>query len=171
MYGLVIQLQFVTAEQWQTGLRAYIEIPKKYYFTDLGLRNARINFRRFEQTHTMENVIYKELCMRGYSVDIGVIPIMEKDKNGKMKHKQLEVDFICNMGSVRYYNQSAYLHPTEGKNNQEIRPLREIDDSFRKIIITKDMVPAYYDEHGILTVNIYDFLLDRDSINKLGERE
>ena len=100
--------------------RAYIETPKKYYFTDLGLRNARINFRQFEQTHAMENVIYNELRMRGYSVEVGVIPVSEKDKTGKSIRKQLEVDFVCNMGSNRYYLQSAYAIPDEKKHEQEI---------------------------------------------------
>lgn len=146
--------------------RNYIETPRKYYFSDLGLRNARINFRQFEQTHSMENVIYNELRMRGYNVDVGVIPIAEKDANGKVARKQLEVDFVCNMGSLRYYIQSAYSLPDEAKRAQEVRPFRKIDDSFKKIIVTKDIVPAFYDENGILTMNIYDFLLDADSLGK-----
>lgn len=146
--------------------RNYIETPKKYYFTDLGLRNARINFRQFEQTHSMENVIYNELRMRGYNVDVGVIPVAEKDVNGKVARKQLEVDFVCNLGSLRYYIQSAYSLPDEAKRAQEVRPFRRIDDSFKKIIVTKDIVPAFYDENGILTMNIYDFLLDFDSLEK-----
>ena len=146
--------------------KAYIETPKKYYFSDLGLRNARINFRQFEQTHSMENVIYNELRMRGYSVDVGVVPIAEKDRNGKVTRKQLEVDFVCNLGSSRYYIQSAYTLPDEAKRTQEVRPFRKIDDSFKKIIITRDMVPTHYDEYGILTVNIYDFLLDPKCLEK-----
>ena len=142
----------------------YIETPKKYYFSDLGLRNARINFRQFEQTHSMENVIYNELRMRGYSVDAGVVPIVEKDKDGKVVRKALEVDFVCNLGSARYYIQSAYSLPDEEKRNQEIRPFRKIDDSFKKIVVTKDIVPTHYDENGILTVNIYEFLLNPRSI-------
>ena len=142
----------------------YIETPKKYYFSDLGLRNARINFRQFEQTHSMENVIYNELRMRGYRVDVGVVPIAEKDKDGKVVRKALEVDFVCNLGSARYYIQSAYSLPDEAKRNQEIRPFRKIDDSFKKIVVTKDIVPTHYDENGILTVNIYEFLLNPRSI-------
>ena len=142
----------------------YIETPKKYYFSDLGLRNARINFRQFEQTHSMENVIYNELRMRGYRVDVGVVPIAEKDKDGKVVRKALEVDFVCNLGSARYYIQSAYSLPDEEKRNQEIRPFRKIDDSFKKIVVTKDIVPTHYDENGILTVNIYEFLLNPRSI-------
>ncbi len=148
-----------SAQRYDIRGKAYIETPKKYYFSDLGLRNARINFRQFEQTHSMENVIYNELRMRGYRVDVGVVPIAEKDKNGKVIRKALEVDFVCNMGNARYYIQSAYSLPDEEKRVQETRPLRKIDDSFRKIIVTKDVVPAQYDEQGILTVNVYDFLL------------
>ena len=155
-----------SAQRYDIKGKAYIETPKKYYFSDLGLRNARINFRQLEQTHTMENVIYNELCMRGYSVDVGIVPIAEKDTEGKVTRKQLEVDFVCNLGSARYYIQSAYSLPDEAKRTQEIRPFRKIDDSFKKIIITKDIVPAQYDENGILTLNIYDFLLNPSSIEK-----
>ena len=146
--------------------KAYIETPKKYYFSDLGLRNARINFRQFEKTHSMENVIYNELSMRGYSVDVGVVTVAEKDKAGKVTRKRLEVDFVCNLGPARYYIQSVYSLPDEAKRTQEIRPFRKIDDSFKKIIITKDIVQPYYDEYGILTVNIYDFLLVPECIEK-----
>ena len=114
----------------------------------------------------MENVIYNELRMRGYSVDVGVVSIAEKDKEGNVIRKQLEVDFVCNLGSLRYYIQSAYSFPDEAKRTQEIRPFRKIDDSFKKIVITKDIVKPYYDEHGILTLNIYDFLLDPTCIEK-----
>lgn len=155
-----------SAQRYDIKGKAYIETPKKYYFSDLGLRNARINFRQFEQTHSMENVIYNELRMRGYSVDVGVVPIAEKDKEGKVSRKQLEVDFVCNLGSSRYYIQSAYSLPDEEKRSQEIRPFRKIDDSFKKIIITKDIVAPYYDDYGILTVNIYDFLLDPMCLDK-----
>lgn len=155
-----------SAQRYDIRGKAYIETPKKYYFSDLGLRNARINFRQFEQTHSMENVIYNELRMRGYHVDVGVVPIAEKDADGKVTRKQLEVDFVCNLGSSRYYIQSAYSLPDEAKRTQEIRPFRKIDDSFKKIIVTKDVVPPYYDEYGILTLNIYDFLLDPKSLEK-----
>lgn len=146
--------------------KSYIETPKKYYFSDLGLRNARINFRQFEPTHSMENVIYNELRMRGYNVDVGVIATTEKNQEGKIVRKQLEVDFVCNLGSSRYYIQSAYSLPDETKRTQEIRPFRKIDDSFKKIVITKDFVHPYYDDYGILTVNIYDFLLDPEIIHR-----
>lgn len=153
-----------SAQRYDIRGRAYIETPKKYYFSDLGLRNARINFRQFEQTHVMENVIYNELRMRGYSVDVGVVTIAE-NKNGKVTRKQLEVDFVCNLGSARYYIQSAFSIPDAEKLLQETRPFRKIDDSFKKIIITKDIVPKAYDEHGILTLNVYDFLLDPASLD------
>lgn len=146
--------------------KSYIETPKKYYFSDLGLRNARINFRQFEPTHSMENVIYNELKMRGYNVDVGVIATTEKNHEGKVVRKQLEVDFVCNLGSSRYYIQSAYSLPDETKRTQEIRPFRKIDDSFKKIVVTKDIVQPHYDEYGILTVNIYDFLLDPQILEK-----
>ena len=146
--------------------RAYISTANKYYFSDLGLRNARINFRQFEQNHTMENVIYNELRMRGYNVDVGVVPIAERDKNGTVIRQYLEVDFICNLGSSRVYIQSAYSIPDEEKRAQETRSFRRIDDSFKKIIVTRDTAQPWYDDNGILTVSIYDFLLDRTIIGK-----
>ena len=155
-----------SAHRYDIKGKAYIETPKKYYFSDLGLRNARLNFRQFEPTHAMENVIYNELRMRGYSVDIGVVPIAERDDNGKVVRKQLEVDFVCNLGSRRYYIQSAYSIPDEQKRTQETRPFTKIDDSFKKIVITRDIVPMQYDDRGILTINIYDFLLDPSALEK-----
>lgn len=152
------------AQRYNIKGKAYIETPKKYYFSDLGLRNARISFRQLEQTHSMENVIYNELRMRGFGVDVGVVPIASKTSEGKATRKQLEVDFVCNMGSMRCYIQSAYSIPTDEKAAQEKRPLEKIDDSFKKIIITGDLVPPHYDERGIYTMNIYDFLLNPDSI-------
>ena len=140
--------------------KAYIDTPLKYYFSDLGLRNARINFRQFEQTHSMENVIYNELRMRGFSVDVGVINTREEGIR-----KQLEVDFVCNLGSKRYYIQSAYSMPDEEKRKQEIRPFVKIDDSFKKIVITGDMSPTYYNDDGVLFMNIFDFLLKLDNLN------
>lgn len=153
------------AKRYDIKGKSYIETPQKYYFSDLGLRNARINFRQFEQTHSMENVIYNELRMRGYRVDVGVVPVSLRDKDGKVVRKQLEVDFVCNLGSARYYIQSAYSLPSEEKITQEKRPFRKIDDSFKKILVTKDIVPTHYDENGILTVNIYDFLLNKEVLD------
>lgn len=144
--------------------KSYIGTPMKYYFSDLGLRNARINFRQFEQTHSMENVIYNELRMRGYNVDVGVVSVAERNEERKVIRKQLEVDFVCNLGSSRYYIQSAYSLPEEIKRAQEIRPFTRINDSFKKIVVTKDIVPTHYDENGILTINIYDFLLEPNSL-------
>lgn len=140
--------------------KAYIDTPLKYYFSDLGLRNARINFRQFEQTHSMENIIYNELRLRGFSVDVGVVTTKEHGIR-----KQLEVDFICNLGTKRYYIQSAYSISSEEKRFQEIRPFTRIDDSFKKIVITGDMSPTYYDDNGILFMNIFDFLLIPDNLN------
>lgn len=143
-----------SAQRYDIKGKAYKVTPKKYYFSDLGLRNSRINFRQLEPNFCMENVIYNELRMRGYNVDVGVIATTEKNHEGKIVRKQLEVDFVCNLGSSRYYIQSAYSLPDETKRTQEIRPCRKIDDSFKKIIITKDFVHPYYDDYGILTVNI-----------------
>ena len=140
--------------------RAYIDTPLKYYFSDLGLRNARINFRQFEQPHSMENIIYNELKLRGFSVDVGVINTREEGIR-----KQLEVDFVCNLGSKRYYIQSAYSMPSEEKKAQEIRPFTKIDDSFKKIVITGDMSPTYYNDDGVLFMNIFDFLLKPENLN------
>jgi len=146
--------------------KAYIETPRKYYFGDLGLRNARLGFRQSEVTHVMENIVYNELRVRGYRVDVGIVPISEKGRDGKLVRKQLEVDFVCNLGSKRYYIQSAYSIPDEDKRNQETKPFSRIDDYFKRIIITRDMVPTHYDEKGILTMNIYDFLLNPNSLEQ-----
>lgn len=125
------------AQRYDIKGKAYIETPKKYYFTDLGLRNARINFRQFEQTHAMENVIYNELRMRGYSVDVGVIPVSEKDKTGKSIRKQLEVDFVCNMGSNRYYLQSAYAIPDEKSMSRRFDRSERLMTPLRRLLLRK----------------------------------
>lgn len=153
-----------SAKRYDIKGKSYIETPLKYYFSDLGLRNARINFRQFEQTHCMENVIYNELKMRGVNVDVGIIPIIEKNENGKNARKQLEIDFVCNQGSKRYYIQSAFSLPDAEKVQQETRPFKKIGDSFKKVIVTHDMVPTHYNDDGILTMNIYDFLLNPNSL-------
>ena len=144
--------------------RRYIDTPAKYYFTDLGLRNARINFRQYEETHMMENLIYNELRQRGMSVDVGVVVKNEKDDKGVSVRKQLEVDFVCNKGSQRYYIQSALRLPSEEKRQQEIRSLKNINDSFRKFVITEDLISRHQDDDGIIYMNIYEFLLDRNSL-------
>ena len=144
--------------------RKYIGTPYKIYFEDVGLRNARLNFRQIEPTHIMENIIYNELRYRGYMVDVGMVIKREIDNSRDIK-KQLEVDFIANLGSKRYYIQSAYSLPSPDKINQEKASLLNIDDSFKKIIIVKDRVKPFLDEHGILTINLFDFLLNRDSLD------
>lgn len=148
------------AQRYDIKGKVYKETPKKYYFSDLGLRNSRINFRQLEPNYCMENVIYNELRMRGFNVDVGVITTTDKNQEGKVARKQLEIDFVCNLGSSRYYIQSVYSLPDETERSKIIRPFRKIDDSFKKIIITKDIVQPYYDDYGILTINIYDFLLN-----------
>ena len=144
--------------------RKYIDTPAKYYFSDLGLRNARINFRQYEETHLMENLIYNELRLRGMSVDVGVVVKNEKDANGVSVRKQLEVDFVCNQGSQRYYIQSALRLPSEEIREQEVRSLKSINDSFRKFVITEDLISRYHDNEGITYMNIYEFLLDENSL-------
>ena len=144
--------------------KKYINTPSKYYFTDLGLRNARLNFRQVEETHVMENIIFNELKVRGYNVDVGVVVMNEVDKNGKKIRKQLEVDFICNKGSKRFYIQSAYALPDKEKMEQEQRSLVNTGDGFKKIIIAKDAVAPLYNEKGILVMSVYDFLLNPDSM-------
>ena len=146
--------------------KAYIETPLKYYYSDLGLRNARLNFRQVEMPHSMENIIYNELRMRGYNVDIGSVTTIEKNSAGSAIRKHLEIDFVCNKGSKRYYIQSAYALPDEKKREQELRPLRKIDDSFKKIIITSDTPGIFYNDDGIMMMNIFDFLLDQESMDK-----
>lgn len=138
--------------------RKYIDTPQKYYFEDLGLRNARIGFRQVEETHLMENLIFNELRLRGYLVDVGVVQTRTKDADGAYRRNQLEVDFVCNRGSERVYVQSAYRLPTEEKRKQEMASLLKINDSFRKIIITEDLIKRHMDENGVEWVNVYDFL-------------
>jgi hypothetical protein len=152
------------ANRYDIKGKSYIGTPMKYYFMDLGLRNARLKFRQMEITHSMENVIYNELRMRGYSIDVGNLMIIEKGKNGKAVKKQLEVDFICIKGSRKYYIQSAYLLETEEKTKQEIRPFLKIHDSFKKIVITSNTPKPFYNEDGILIMSVYDFLLNPEAI-------
>ena len=145
--------------------KKYIDTPQKYYFSDIGLRNARINFRQIEENHTMENIIYNELLSRDFNVDVGLVMVSGKDSDGKLVRKQLEVDFVCNKGSKRYYIQSAFAIPDEAKMQQESNSLRRIDDSFKKIIVVKDTPAPWYTEEGILVISIYDFLLNEDSLD------
>jgi predicted AAA+ superfamily ATPase len=155
------------AHRYDIRGRKYIGTPMKYYYSDTGLRNARINFRQLEETHTMENVIYNELIIRDYNVDVGAVMIQQRDKQGKMIRKNLEVDFVCNKGSKRYYIQSAYSMPTEEKMIQEQRSLVRIDDSFKKIIITKDTPTPTYNEAGVLIMSVFDFILNKDSLESM----
>ena len=138
--------------------RKYIDTPQKYYFEDLGLRNARLGFRQVEPTHLMENLIYNELRVRGYCVDVGVVNTREKDADGAYRRSQLEVDFVCNRGYERVYVQSAYRLPTVEKQQQEKASLLKIGDSFRKVIITEDLVMRHQDNDGVEWINVYDFL-------------
>ena len=153
------------AQRYDIKGKAYIETPLKYYYSDLGLRNARLKYRQLEENHSMENIIFNELRHRKYNVDIGQIEVNDKNDNGTYSRKQLEVDFVANKGSKRYYIQSAYLIPDEEKREQEIRSLLKIDDSFKKIVITSHAPAPLYDEHGILTMSVYDFLLNPDSLD------
>ena len=146
--------------------KAYIDSPYKYYFEDIGLRNARINFRQNEPTHVMENIIYNEMIVRGYSVDVGIVEVNYKDEENKSQRKQYEIDFVCNKGNSRYYIQSAYALENQEKTNQETRGLKKIDDSFKKIVILKDCYLPWHDEEGILYIGLEDFLLDKASLEK-----
>ena len=139
--------------------KRYIGTPLKYYFSDLGLRNALLNFRQVEKTHLMENLIYNELRSRGYNVDVGVVPYNGKNAQGVSFRTQLEVDFVCNKGSQRLYVQSALALPTQEKINQETNSLRRIDDGFQKMVVVGDHTIGSHDENGILFINIYDFLM------------
>lgn len=153
------------ASRYDIKGKSYIGTPVKYYFMDMGLRNSRINYRQMEVTHSMENVIYNELRMRGFSVDVGNLTVVENSKDGTTIKKQLEVDFICNKGSKKYYIQSAYILGTAEKMAQEIRPFLKINDSFKKIVITSDTPKPFYSEEGILMMNVFDFLLNADSLD------
>lgn len=145
--------------------KKYIDTPVKYYFTDMGLRNARLNFRQIEETHSMENIIFNELKMRGFHVDVGVIVQYGTNDKGNSIRKQLEIDFVCNQGSKRYYIQSAYAIPDQAKMEQEQRSLMLTGDFFKRFIITKDTPAPYYNESGVLIMSVYDFLLNENSLD------
>lgn len=144
--------------------KKYIDTPVKYYFTDMGLRNARLNFRQLEETHAMENIIFNELKLRGFNVDVGVITQNDTNGNGSSVRRQLEIDFVCNLASKRYYIQSAYALPDAAKLEQEKRSLTLTGDFFKRIILTKDAPAPHYTEDGILIMGIYDFLLNENSL-------
>lgn len=153
------------ANRYDVKGRKYIGTPLKYYFEDIGLRNAKLEFRQIEETHLMENIIYNELRARGFQVDVGMVEIKEKNKDGGFEKKRLEVDFIANKGSKKYYIQSAYSLATEKKIKQEKNSLLNINDSFKKIIIVKDVIKPQRDESGIVSISLYDFLLDENSLS------
>lgn len=153
----------VRAERYDVKGKRYIDSPYKYYFTDNGLRNARLNFRQVERSHIMENIIYNELIFRGFSVDVGVVPL-QRMEDGERKRSQLEVDFVCNKGYDRYYIQSALEMPTDEKIRQEMASLRNIDDSFKKIVVVGSHQPLYKNEDGITIMSIFDFLLKQNSL-------
>lgn len=148
------------SDRYDVKGKKYIQTPQKYYFSDIGLRNARLNFRQQEENHIMENIIYNELLLRGYNVDVGVVEIREGNQR-----KQLEVDFVCNLGNKRYYVQSALTLDTREKTIQEEKPLMNINDSFKKIIVVKDTMKHWITEEGILVIGIQEFLLDKNSLN------
>lgn len=152
------------AKRYDIKGRRYIGAPVKYYFEDVGLRNARLNFRQVEETHLMENIIYNELRARGFAVDVGMVNKREVDGGGRLRAINLEVDFVANLGGRRYYIQSAYALPDVAKREQEKASLLRIDDSFKKIIIVKDVVNVTRDENGIVTMGLFDFLLNPQSL-------
>ena len=148
------------SDRYEVKGKKYINTPQKYYFSDIGLRNARLNFRQQEENHLMENIIYNELLIRGFNVDVGVVEIREGNKR-----KQLEVDFVCNLGNKRYYIQSALNLDTREKTIQEERPLMNINDNFKKIIIVKSDMKHWITEEGILVIGIQEFLLNKNSLD------
>lgn len=166
-YIIYLEESFLICEanRYDVKGRKYIGTPLKYYFEDIGLRNSKLGFRQVEETHLMENVIYNELRARGFQVDVGMVENKEKNNKGVYEKKRLEVDFIANKGIEKYYIQSAYSMPTLEKMNQEKKSLLNINDSFKKIIIVKDVVKPRRDENGILIISLFDFLLDDSSLN------
>ena len=164
--GYLLDAFFISkAERYDIKGKRYIASPYKYYFTDVGLRNAQLNFRQQEENHIMENIIYNELLVRGFNVDVGVVEHAEKNEEGKVVRKRLEVDFVCNLGSRRYYIQSAFAIPDQEKMEQEQNPLVRIGDSFKKIIVVKDRIKLWRNEKGIVVMGIMDFLLNPNSLD------
>lgn len=153
------------AERYDVKGRKYIGSPLKYYFSDVGLRNARLNFRQQEENHIMENIIYNELCIRDFSVDVGVVEYCYKDEEKKSKRARFEIDFVANKGSRKYYIQSALTVADEEKREQEIRSLKRVGDSFKKIIVVKDNIIPWHDDDGILYVGVEQFLLDERAMD------
>lgn len=162
---LIESFLFSNAKRYDVKGKKYFEYPSKYYCTDIGLRNARLNFRQQEETHIMENIIFNELLLRGYSIDVGVVEIVEV-RNGKREKKQCEIDFVVNKGSKKYYIQSALNVSEQAKLESELRPLKKTKDFFKKILISKTSMKPWTDEDGILHIGLYDFLLESDSLEK-----
>lgn len=152
------------ARRYDVKGKKYITTPFKYYFEDVGLRNVRLDFRQQEENHIMENIIFNELRYRGFSIDVGVVDIREKQNDGKEIRKQLEIDFVANSGSKRYYIQSAFSLATSEKDAQERRPFFRVNDSFKKIILVRENIKLRRDEAGIVTMGVFDFLLNPDSL-------
>lgn len=164
--GYLLDAFFISkAERYDIKGKKYIASPFKYYFTDVGLRNAQLNFRQQEENHIMENIIYNELLIRGFNVDVGVVEHSERDADGKVVRKRLEVDFVCNRGNQRYYIQSAFAIPDGDKMQQEQKSLVNIGDSFKKIIVVKDRIKLWRNEEGIVVMGIMDFLLNHNSLD------
>ena len=153
------------ANRYDIKGKKYISTPSKYYFVDVGLRNARLNFRQQEYDHLMENLIYNELIYRGYNVDVGVVEVFEHNKENVTIRKQFEIDFVCNQGSKRYYIQSAYSIDSREKEKQELRSLIKVNDFFKKIIVVKDDIEPWHNEEGVLIVGIKEFLLNENSLD------
>ncbi len=160
---LIESFLFSNAKRYDVKGKKYFEYPSKYYCTDIGLRNARLNFRQQEETHIMENIIYNELLCRGYSVDVGVVEIVERNE-GKKTKKQCEIDFVVNVGAKKYYIQSALNVSESSKMEAELRPLKNTKDFFKKIIVSKTPMKAWTDEDGILHLGLYEFLLNESSL-------
>ena len=154
-----------TPKRYDIMGKNYINSPLKYYFSDMGLRNSRLNFRELEQPKLMENIVYNELVMRGYNVDVGVVEMYELNSKGKSVLKKTEVDFVCNQADKRYYIQVVYTIDSEDKIKQEQKSLLHIDDAFKKIIITKDSIKPHYNNYGVYIIGLYDFLLNNDILN------
>ena len=152
------------SQRYDVKGKKYVNTPYKYYFVDLGLRNARLNFRQLEKPHMMENVVYNELRVRGFNVDVGIVPAIIRDAEGRQKRAIYEIDFVCNKGNQRYYIQSAYRLESEEKIRQEENSLRNVGDSFKKIIIVGSPTLVERDNTGITTISIYDFLLNPHSL-------
>lgn len=164
--GYLLDAFFINkAKRYDIKGEKYIASPFKYYFTDIGLRNSRLNFRQQEENHIMENIIYNELLIRGFNVDVGVVERSERDENGRTIRKKLEVDFVCNRGNQRYYIQSAFAIPDNDKMQQEQKSLVHIGDSFKKIIVVKDRIKLWRNEEGIVIMGIMDFLMNPNSLD------